>query len=62
MNRLLLTLRYPTWRWWADHFIYFYDDKNLDGMGHMKTACILDTRTDKLVEDYRKENENKIME
>jgi hypothetical protein len=51
MNRLLLTLKYPFHRWWADYFIYFYRaDKT--------TACILDTRTDELVEDYRKENEN----
>lgn len=61
MNRLVLTLQYPTWRWWADYFIYFYSEEK-DGMGHNKTACILDTRTDELVEDYRIENENKSLE
>lgn len=61
MNRLLLTLRYPRWRIWNTNFIYFYNDKDIDGMGNMKIACILNISTDELVEDYRKRNEDKIM-
>lgn len=59
MNRLLLTLQYPIWGWWAVHFIYFYSEEK-DGMGNNKTVCILDTRTDEIVEDYRIENESNI--
>lgn len=62
MNRLYLTLLYPTNRLWADYFIYFYDHNSLDGMGKFKTACILDIRTDEIVEDYRIKNEDKSLE
>lgn len=58
MNRLMLTIQYPRWRWWATYFIYFYSE-NKDGAGNYKTACILDARSDKIVEDYRNNNEIK---
>lgn len=48
----MLTLRYPIWRWWEVNYIYFFSEE-IDGMGHNKVACILDVRTDELVEDYR---------
>jgi len=41
MNRLYLTLKYPKWRLWADYFVYFYNEKGV--------VCILDTRTDEIV-------------
>jgi len=47
MNRLYLTLRYPEWRLWYDHFIYFYTDTGV--------ACILDIRTDKVIRKYHKD-------
>jgi hypothetical protein len=53
---------YPTNRWWADYFIYFYNHNVVDGMGHHPTVCILDVRTDEIVEDYRVENEDKSLE
>lgn len=51
MNRLALTLRYPKWRLWSDYFVYFYSEEK-DGMGHNKVVCILDTRTDEIVQVY----------
>jgi hypothetical protein len=50
----MLTIKYPNWRLWADYFIYFYDYDVIDGMGNHPVVCILDIRTDELVDDYRK--------
>ena len=44
MNRLYLTLKYPEWRLWAEHFIYFYNEFGV--------VCILDSRTDTIVNEY----------
>lgn len=54
----MLSIIYPNWRWWADYFIYFYDHTAVDGFGNYKIACILDTRIDEIVDDFRVKNEN----
>jgi hypothetical protein len=50
MNRLCLTLTYPKYRFWNTYFIYFYDD-------HNAVVCILDIRSDEIVDDFRKDND-----
>lgn len=52
MNRIMLTLRYPKWKWHGTHHIYFYSN-NTDGLGYQHTLCILNVETDEIVTDYR---------
>jgi hypothetical protein len=53
LNRLHLTLVYPKSRLWADYFIYFYDHNIKNARGLNPVVCVLDIRTDEIVEDYR---------
>jgi hypothetical protein len=54
MNRLILTLKYPKQRFWAENFIYFYSEDNF-------VVYLLDIRSDEIVSDFsyrEKENES----